>query len=76
MYHKVKDGGWQVTRARGDGPMGTNLLRFFIEVDKETKHTGGDVYVPKGRVYISCGYFPFMGGDAQGATLKGAYLRN
>ena len=55
--YKVKDGGWQVTR--GDGPMGTDLLRLFIELEEEVSHTGGDVYVPKGRVYCSCGYFPF-----------------
>jgi len=46
--YKVKDGGWQVTK--GDGPMGTDLLRFYIEVDEKIKHTDGDVYVPKGRV--------------------------
>ncbi|KAL7536973.1 hypothetical protein ACHAXR_007510 [Thalassiosira sp. AJA248-18] len=67
--YKVKDGGWQVTR--GDGPMGTDLLRFFIEVDEKIEHTGGDVYVPKGRVYSSCGYFPFIG-DA-GAPVKEMY---
>ena len=55
---KVKNGGWQVTR--GDGPMGTDLLRFFIEVDEEITHTGSDVYIPKGRIYCSCGYFPFI----------------
>eukprot|EP00984_Skeletonema_dohrnii_P025774 scaffold14960_cov127-Skeletonema_dohrnii-CCMP3373.AAC.1 len=56
--YKVKNGGWQVTR--GDGPMGTDLLRFFIEVDEEITHAGSDVYIPKGRIYCSCGYFPFM----------------
>ena len=55
---KVKNGGWQVTR--GDGPMGTDLLRFFIEVDEEITHSGSDVYIPKGRIYCSCGYFPFI----------------
>lgn len=64
--YRVKDGGWQVNR--GDGPMGTDLLRFFVEVDEQISHTGGDVYVPKGRVYSSCGFFPFMGSDAGDAT--------
>ena len=50
--YKVKDGGWQVTQ--GDGPMGTDLLRFYIEIDEEIAHKDGDVYVPKGRVYCSC----------------------
>jgi len=52
--YNVRDGGWQVTR--GDGPMGTDMLRFYIEIDEEINR--GDVYVPKGRVYCSCGYFP------------------
>ena len=53
---KVRDGGWQVTQ--GDGPMGTDLLRFYIEVDEQIQR--GDVYIPKGRVYCSCGYFPYI----------------
>ena len=56
--YKVKDGGWQISQ--GEGPMGTDLLRFYIEVDEEISHTGGDVSVPKGRVFCSCGYFPFL----------------
>ena len=44
--------------------MGTDLLRFFVEVDDDRiMHADGDVYVPKGRVYCSCGYFPFASGD-------------
>lgn len=73
--YKVKDGGWQITR--GDGPMGTDLLRFFIEVDEKIEHSGGDVYVPKGRVYCSCGYFPFMGsgGSSSGSSVKEAFTK-
>ena len=72
--YKVKDGGWQVTR--GDGPMGTDLLRFFIEVDEKIEHTGGDVYVPKGRVYSSCGYFPFMSDTAgRDTSVKDSFLK-
>lgn len=62
--YKVKNGGWQVTR--GDGPMGTDLLRFFIEVDEEITHTGSDVYIPKGRIYCSCGYFAFTSDGKNG----------
>ena len=58
--YKVKNGGWQVSQ--GDGPLGTDLLRFFIELDEEVTHTGSDLYIPKGRVYCSCGYFPLMSG--------------
>lgn len=71
MY-KVKDGGWQVTR--GDGPLGTDLLRFFIELEEKIEHTGGDVYVPKGRVYSSCGYFPFLGGG-NAPSVKEAFVK-
>merc|ERR1712127_871889 len=72
---RAKDGGWQVTR--GDGPMGTDLLRFFVEVDEKIQHTGGDVYVPRGRVYSSCGYFPFMSvGDGGGTpSVKEAFVK-
>jgi len=52
---KVKDGGWQISQ--GDGPLGTNVLRFYVEVDEEITHTGSDVVVPQGRIYCSCGYF-------------------
>jgi len=54
--YKVRDGGWQVTQ--GDGPMRTDLLRFYIEVDEQIQR--GDVSIPKGRVYCSCGYFPYI----------------
>ena len=55
--YSIKDGGWQI--ARGGGPMGTDLLRFFIDVgNTRIAHSDGDVYLPVGRVYCSCGYFP------------------
>lgn len=54
---KFKDtGGWRV--ARGEGPMGTDVLRFYIDILEDVRHQGGDVYCPKGRVYCTCGYFP------------------
>ena len=46
--------------------MGTDLLRFFIEVDEEITHTGSDVYIPKGRIYCSCGYFAFTSDGKNG----------
>lgn len=49
-------GGWRV--APGEGPMGTDVLRFYIEIEEDVRHQGGDVYCPKGRVYCTCGYFP------------------
>ncbi len=55
---QAKNGGWQVTR--GDGPLGTDLLRFYIEVNEEITHSDLDVYIPKGKIYFSCGYFPFI----------------
>jgi len=54
--YKVKGGGWRV--AKGQGPNGTDLLRFYIEIDSEVRHKGGDVYCPPGRIYATCGYFP------------------
>ncbi|KAL3792684.1 hypothetical protein HJC23_009412 [Cyclotella cryptica] len=59
VYTVKTPGGWQITR--GDGPMGTDLLRFYIELDEEVSHGDmADLYIPKGRVYCSCGYFPFL----------------
>jgi len=70
--YKAKDGGWQVSR--GDGPMGTDLLRFYVEVDERIAHGGGDVYVPRGRVYSSCGYFPF--GDDAVSSVKERFAKD
>ena len=53
---KVNNGGWRI--AKGQGPMGTDVLRFYIECGHEIRHQGGDVYVPAGRIYATCGYFP------------------
>lgn len=49
----LKDGGWRIVT--GAGPLGTDLLRFFIETDTEIRE--GDVYVPPGKIYCTCGYF-------------------
>jgi hypothetical protein len=72
--YNVKNGGWQVTQ--GDGPLGTDLLRFYIELEDEVTHKGCDLYIPKGRVYCNCGYFPFM--NNKGGTqpsMKEAYTK-
>jgi len=49
-------GGWRV--APNDGPMGTSVLRFYIDLEETTQHAGSDVYCPAGRIYCTCGYFP------------------
>jgi hypothetical protein len=61
---RVRDGGWRV--AKGEGPMGTDVLRFYIDLEEETRHQGSDVYCPAGRVYCTCGYFPMKGHDGKG----------
>eukprot|EP00568_Trieres_chinensis_P018954 CAMPEP_0183318426 /NCGR_PEP_ID=MMETSP0160_2-20130417/60688_1 /TAXON_ID=2839 ORGANISM="Odontella Sinensis, Strain Grunow 1884" /NCGR_SAMPLE_ID=MMETSP0160_2 /ASSEMBLY_ACC=CAM_ASM_000250 /LENGTH=445 /DNA_ID=CAMNT_0025484683 /DNA_START=23 /DNA_END=1357 /DNA_ORIENTATION=+ len=47
------DGGWRI--AQGEGPMGTDLLRFYVDLEEQVER--GDVYCPAGRVYCTCGYF-------------------
>lgn len=47
----VKNGGWRVLL--GEGPAGTDLLRFFIEIEEKAEHKGSDVYCPKVCI-ISC----------------------
>ena len=66
--YAARDGGWRV--ARGEGPAGTDLLRFYVDVDGRMAHDddGCDVYVPGGRVYCSCGYFPSSLGDGKDAS--------
>ena len=51
----VKNGGWRV--CKGKGPMGTDLLRFYVETDETVSRKNGDVYCPGGRIYCSCGFF-------------------
>ncbi|KAL7580935.1 hypothetical protein ACA910_005753 [Epithemia clementina (nom. ined.)] len=51
-------GGYKVVR--GAGPMGTDTMRFFIEIQEEIvkKSKASDVVCPAGRIYGNCGYFP------------------
>lgn len=56
---RVINGGWRV--AQGAGPLGTDLLRFYIEIEEQISRGGNvdsDVYCPAGRIYCNCGYFP------------------
>ena len=53
---KVSDGGYKI--CKNDGPLGTDLLRFYIDVQEIIQHKESDVYCPKGRVYCTCGFFP------------------
>jgi hypothetical protein len=49
--------------------MGTDILCFYIEVvDDRIMHSDGDVYVPGGRVYCSCGYFSSLLGHGKDAS--------
>jgi hypothetical protein len=48
---------------RGAGPLGTDVLRFYIEaqdsiVGSNRDNSVSDVSCPKGRIYGNCGYFP------------------
>ena len=56
---RVSDGAWRV--APKEGPMGTSVMRFYLELEEEALHQGSDVYCPVGRIYCTCGYFPMEG---------------
>lgn len=47
------DGAWTISR--GEGPAGTDLLRFYFELEERVDR--GDLYCPAGRIYLTCGYF-------------------
>jgi len=55
---RVKDGGWSVLLE--EGPMNRDLLRFYVEIEKDVScgGVGGDVYCPAGRIYCTCEYLP------------------
>jgi len=54
---KIKpQGGFKVVR--GQGPVGTDVVRLYVELEEEVGREGSDVYCPAGRVYGTCGYFP------------------
>jgi hypothetical protein len=56
---RVCDGGYRVVPH--EGPLGTTVLRFYFDLEEEIRHQGSDVYLPSGRVYCTCGYFPMAG---------------
>ena len=59
---RVKDGGWRVSK--GEGPLGTDMLKFYLEIEEEVRHQGGDIYCPAGRIYCTCGHFPISSQDS------------
>lgn len=66
----VKDGGWRV--APGEGPAGTDLLRFYFEIEEKAQHKNCDVYCPKvsegGQIAVLAAYNVF------GLTLDAMYI--
>mmetsp|Transcript_15369 Transcript_15369/g.35219 ORF Transcript_15369/g.35219 Transcript_15369/m.35219 type:complete len:468 (-) Transcript_15369:292-1695(-) len=71
---RVTSGGWKV--APHEGPLGTAVLRFYFDIEEETRHLGSDVYLPKGRVYGTCGYFPLTARsnvDGRGTSKRELY---
>mmetsp|Transcript_20064 Transcript_20064/g.44682 ORF Transcript_20064/g.44682 Transcript_20064/m.44682 type:complete len:466 (+) Transcript_20064:53-1450(+) len=50
---RFKDGAWTISR--GEGPAGTDLLRFYVELEEKVER--GDVYCPAGKIFLTCGYF-------------------
>jgi hypothetical protein len=71
---RVSDGGWRVCPK--EGPHGTAILRWYFNVEEEACHLGSDVYVPAGRVYGTCGYFPMIGRsnvDGRGSSKREVY---
>jgi len=53
---RVRNGAWRVVPH--EGPMGTSVLRFYIELEEQASHHDSDIWCPAGRVYCTCGYFP------------------
>lgn len=66
-------GGWRV--APNEGPMGTSVLRFYFDLEEETRHAGSDVYCPAGRIYCTCGYFPMQDRQQQGRISEKDFLK-
>lgn len=49
------EGVFQVVQ--GQGPAGTDLVRFYIQLYQPISYEDCDVHVPAGRLYGTCGYF-------------------
>jgi hypothetical protein len=73
---RIVDGGWRVCPM--DGPLGTAILRWYFDVEEQASHLGSDIYLPKGRVYGTCGYFPMIGRsnvDGRGTSKRDFYQK-
>lgn len=71
---RVMDGGWRVCPM--EGPLGTAILRWYFDVEEEASHLGSDIYLPAGRVYGTCGYFPMTARsnvDGRGTSKREIY---
>ena len=71
---RVIDGGWRVCPK--SGPLGTAILRWYFDVEEQVGHLGSDIYLPAGRVYGTCGYFPLTNRsnvDGKGTSKRDAY---
>jgi hypothetical protein len=73
---RITNGGWKILQQ--DGPFQTSVLRFYFNVEEQevVGHTGSDVYLPKGRIYGTCGYFPMTtrsNVDGNGTSKRDAY---
>jgi len=67
---RVRNGAWRV--APYEGPMGTTVLRFYVELEEQTSHQDSDVWCPAGRVYCTCGYFPMYHDPVTGLVSTGS----
>jgi hypothetical protein len=72
---RITNGGWKILQQ--DGPFQTSVLRFYFNVEEQEQvgHVGSDVYLPKGRIYGTCGYFPMTtrsNVDGKGTSRKDA----
>jgi len=73
---RILDGGWRVCPQ--EGPLGTAILRWYFDIEEEARHLGSDVYLPKGRIYGTCGYFPLAqrsNVDGRGTTKREVYQK-
>jgi len=73
---RVLDGGWRV--CPNEGPLGTAILRWYFDVEEQVSHLGSDIYLPAGRVYGTCGYFPMIqrsNVDGKGTSKREVYQK-
>jgi len=73
---RIVDGGWRV--CPNEGPLGTAILRWYFDVEEQASHLGSDIYLPKGRVYGTCGYFSMIGRsnvDGRGTSKRDFYQK-